>query len=203
MKGVNLQGHRLQRLTFAGRIASGLERNVMSRLALCVALLCVAISPSLQAIPQAGAAQPPSPIVSAAEAGKILPATVFFQGQSASIQARNSAGVRFAKDSYLLVALVDSSGYSSEVQQKYQGYLIAEEPIEVAGRRLAPGAYGCGFISGDQFLVMDIGGHTLLTVTSTHDAALHRPVPLQILPDGSRYRLYFGRNYVALTAPAR
>lgn len=175
----------------------------MSRLALCVALLCLAISPSLQAVPQAGAAHPPSPIVSAAEAGKILPATVFFQGQSASIQARNSAGVRFAKDSFMLVALVDSSGYSSEVQQKYQAYLITEEPIEVGGHRLAPGAYGCGFISGNQFLVMDIGGHSLFTIASTRDAALHRPVPLQITPDSDRYRLYFGRNYVELTAPAR
>jgi len=175
----------------------------MSRLVLYAALLFVAVGSPLRAVPQAVAAQSASPILSAAEAGKILPATVFFQGQSASIQARNSAGIRFAKDSFMLVALVDSSGYSSEVQQKYQAYLITEEPVEVGGRRLASGAYGCGFIEGNQFLVMDIGGHNLFTVASTRDAALHRPVPLQIVPDGSRYRLYFGRNYVDLAISAR
>ena len=175
----------------------------MSRLVLCATLLFAIIGSPLRAAPQAVAAQSALPILSAAEAGKILPATVFFQGQSASIQARNSAGIRFEKDSFMLVALVDSSGYSSEVQQKYQAYFITEKPIEVGGHRLAPGAYGCGFIAGSQFLVMDIGGHSLFTVASTRDAVLHRPVPLQIVPDGSSYRLYFGRNYIDLAIPAR
>ena len=175
----------------------------MPRLVLYATLLFVAIGSPLRAVPQAAAAQSASPILSAAEAGKILPATVFFQGQSASIQARNSSGIRFAKDSLLLVALVDSSGYSSEVQQKYQAYFITERPVEVGGHRLTPGAYGCGFIAGSQFLVMDIGGHTLFTAASTRDAVLHRPVPLQIVADGSSYRLYFGRNYVDLAIPAR
>ena len=174
----------------------------MSRLVLYSTLLFVAIGVPLRAVPQVAATQSVSPILSAAEAGKILPATVFFQGQSASIQARNSAGIRFAKDSFMLVALVDSSGYSSEVQQKYQAYFITERPIDVGGRRLAPGAYGCGFIAGNQFLVMDIGGHSLFTVASTRNALPRRPVPLEILPDGGKYRLYFGRNYVDLAIPA-
>lgn len=106
----------------------------------------------------------------------------------------------------MLVALVDTSGYSSQVQQKYQAYLITEEPIDIGGHRLAPGAYGCGFIAGDTFVVMDIGGHDLFSAKSVHDADLHRPTPLQILaaPQGNHtYRLYAGRNFVELTAPAQ
>jgi len=132
------------------------------------------------------------------EAAKFLPNEVFFRGQSAPIQARNSSGVQFAKDSLLLVTLVDTAGYSSAVQEKYQAYLITETAIDIEGHRLAPGAYGCGFLAGDAFVVMDIGGHDLFSVSSAKDADLRRPTPLQIFPttNGPGYRLYFGRNYV-------
>ena len=145
-------------------------------------------------------------ILTAPEAAKSLPSTVFFRGQSAPIQARNSSGIQFTKDSLLLVALVDTAGYSSSVQQKYQAYLITESPMEIEGNRLEPGAYGCGFIAGNTFVVMDIGGHDLFSVRSARDADLHRPTPLQVLPapDGAGYRLYVGREYVhiAQASPA-
>ena len=40
--------------------------------------------------------------LTASEAAKFLPATVFFRGQSAPIQARNSSGVQFNKNELLL-----------------------------------------------------------------------------------------------------
>jgi hypothetical protein len=141
-------------------------------------------------------------VLNATEAAKLLPTEVFFRGQSAPIQARNSGGVRFSKDAVLLATLVDTSGYSSAVQEKYQAYLITETPIEIGGHRLEPGAYGCGFIANDAFIVMDIGGHDLFTARSTRDANLHRPVPLQIMTavgDAHQYRLYAGRTFVEFT----
>jgi hypothetical protein len=137
-------------------------------------------------------------VLTAAEAVKFLPNTVFFRGQSAPIQARNSGGVQFAKDALLLITLVDTAGYSSSVQEKYQAYLITEAPIVVEGHRLDPGAYGCGFLAANTFVVMDIGGHDLFSVRSTKDADLRRPTPLQVLPSpgGVGYRLYIGRDYV-------
>ena len=172
-------------------------------------LLTIAVLP-LQAAPQAIApsttSASASTVLTAAEAGKLLPSSVFFHGQSAPVQTRNSAGVRLAKDSYVLAALVDNSGYSSQVQQKYQAYLITEEPIGLGGHHLAPGAYGFGFIAGDLFLVMDIGGHDLFSIPSTKDESLHRPTPLQILsaPEGNHhYRLYAGRNFIEFAPAAR
>jgi hypothetical protein len=85
------------------------------------------------------------------------------------------------------------------VQEKYQAYLIAETPIEIGGHHLEVGAYGCGFIANDSFIVMDIGGHDLFTAHSTHDANLRRPTPLQIVAvqgDTHKYRLYAGRSFV-------
>jgi hypothetical protein len=134
-----------------------------------------------------------------AEVGDLLPATVFFQGKTAQVQARNSGGIRFEDKSLMLVSLVDNSGYSSQVQEKYQAYLITESPLDIDGHRLLPGAYGCGFLSNGSFIVMDIGGHDLFTAQATRDSDIRRPVPLQIMaaPDQpGRYRLYAGRNFV-------
>jgi hypothetical protein len=138
-------------------------------------------------------------VLNAVEAAKIMPVSVFFRGQSASIQGRNSAGVRFGDKSLVLVSLVDTSGYSSQVQEKYQAYLITESALDIDGHQLAPGAYGCGFIGVDSFVVMDLGGHDLFAAHSTRDVDLHRPTPLQILAAPNTpgtYRLYAGRNYV-------
>jgi|HubBroStandDraft_6_1064221.scaffolds.fasta_scaffold25444_2 hypothetical protein len=167
-------------------------------------LFAIAV-PALYASSQAGypdknasGAAMETKVLTAAEATKFLPNSVFFRGQSAPIQARNSGGVQFAKDALLLVTLVDTAGYSSSVQEKYQAYLITEAPIVVEGHRLDPGAYGCGFLAANAFVVMDIGGHDLFSVRSTRDADLRRPTPLQVLPSpsGVGYRLYVGRDYV-------
>jgi len=139
-----------------------------------------------------------SKVLTATEAAKLLPGAVFFRGQSAPIQARNSGGVQFGKEAFLLISLVDTAGYSSSVQEKYQAYLITETAIDVENRRLEPGAYGCGFLSENKFVVMDIGGHDLFSVRSSRDADLRRPTPLQVLPSpgGGGYRLYVGREFV-------
>ena len=151
-------------------------------------------------LPEANAGVHPSTILTADQAANILPATVFFRGQSAALQGRNSAGVRFPDQMLMLVSLVDTSCYSSQVQSKYQAYLITESSLDTGGHRLAPGAYGCGFLNGS-FLVQDLGAHDLFTANATADSTLHRPRPLQIVaaPDSSgAYRLYAGRNYVTI-----
>lgn len=141
-------------------------------------------------------------VMKAAEVQRVLPATVFFRGQSAAVQARNSGGIIFADKRMMLVGLVDTSGYSTQVQEKYQAYLLTEIPLEIGGRRLVPGGYGCGFIAGDKFIVQDIGAHDLLTTASTKDAGLKRPTPLQVLagPNAGEFRLYAGRSFVTLRA---
>ncbi|MGC2402201.1 MAG: hypothetical protein WA510_20580 [Acidobacteriaceae bacterium] len=135
----------------------------------------------------------------------LMPATVFFRGQTASVQARNSGGVKLADGMLVLCALVDTSGYSTAVQQKYQGYFITEVTLEINGQTLRPGAYGVGFVEGSKFLVMDLGAHDLMTVNGTHDSELKRPTPLQILADNApnRYRLYINRNYVVFSSASQ
>jgi hypothetical protein len=166
----------------------------------CVTLLLCAMAASclhLSAQTTAAAAG----ILKAADVANLVPATVFFRGQVASVQARNAGGVKLPDGMLVLCALVDTSGYSTAVQQKYQGYFITEVVLDINGQLLKPGAYGVGFVEGNKFLVMDLGAHDLLTAGSTHDADLKRPMPLQILADTTpnRYRLYVNRNYVVFS----
>lgn len=136
-------------------------------------------------------------VLKPADVEKLFPATVYYDGQSAPTQLRNSGGVKFADGHYVLASLVDTSGYSTGVAAKYQGYLIAEVPLKIEGRLLPAGAYGFGFIDGDRFVVTDLGGKDALTAHSTKDTALTRPRPLEVTDDpAGGFRLYAGRSYV-------
>ena len=166
-------------------------------------LLCAAVPfPARAQTPAAATASKPLGILSKDEAGSLMPPSVFFRGLSAPIQARNAAGIRVSPDKLVLTAMVDTSGYSTSVKQRYQAYLLTELPLTIDGHALPPGAYGIGFIADDTFVVMDIGNHELLTAHSANDTALRRPTPLQILPDAAApgsFRLYSGRAYVRLS----
>ncbi len=130
------------------------------------------------------------------ELQKLVPATVFFQGQTSTTQLRNSAGLRFANSHLLLAAKVDTGGYATAVAERYQIYLLTEAPLLFAGHTLAPGAYGAGFVNG-KWLVMDLGGNQLFSVAAPTDPTLKRPVPLKIEIDGDgMYRLLSSRSYV-------
>jgi hypothetical protein len=129
---------------------------------------------------------------------KIFPERVFFRGQSAPVQFRNSGGVHFADDLYVLAGRVDSSGYSTGIKEKYQAYLLNEVTLEIAGQTLKPGAYGMGFLAGGKFVVMDLGANDVLQAASQKDAEMKRPMPLQVVATATAgtYRLCAGRDYV-------
>jgi hypothetical protein len=162
-----------------------------------VTLIFVALQlPSVLAAPPSG---PETALKATDISNKIFPDQVFFRGQVAPVQMRNTGGIRFSNDFYVLAGLVDNSGYSSDIRQKYQAYFITEVPLQVGGQKLQPGAYGVGFIAANKFIVMDIGAHDVFQVDSARDAEIKRPVPLQMLGSAGKYRLYVGRDYVDIT----
>jgi hypothetical protein len=138
-------------------------------------------------------------VLKAADVGaKLFPDRVYFRGQVGTAQMRNAGGVRYADGFLVLAALVDSSGYASGIKEKYQAYLITDVAIAIGGQTLKPGAYGCGFIDDNKFVVMDLGANDLFQVPSAKDAEIKRPIPLQFVagPESGKYRLYQGRDYV-------
>lgn len=160
---------------------------------------------SFNASAQAQAAAQPAPapgVLDRVQTAALLPHAVYFKGASATVQGRNSAGIRFPGGALTLAVLVDVSGYSSAVQQTYQGYLLNETHLRIGDKTLPPGAYGFGFVAGNRVVVLDIGGNEVLHATTIHDDKLARPNPLQIIPDASapgHYRLYLGRDYAILS----
>jgi hypothetical protein len=139
----------------------------------------------------------PAGALAATEVKTIVPATYFYRGQSATVQMRNAAGIRTKDQKYVLAALVDTSGYSTDVAEKYQGLFITEVKVKVGGSELAPGQYGFGFV-GDKFVVTDVGANDVFSVSSKVDDTLKRPVPLKISQEGGENRLYHGKKYVTL-----
>jgi len=132
-----------------------------------------------------------------AELKTILPTTFFFEGQSAPVQARNSAVIRTKEGKTILAGLVDNSGYSTDVAQKYQGFFITETPLAFGATTLAPGQYGFGFTSDGKFRVMDAAMKDVVLVATAMDDNLKRPQPLKATEDAGGYRLYAGKKYVA------
>lgn len=141
-----------------------------------------------------GAAQ----ILAREELKKAVPSSYFYAGQNAPVQMRNSAGVRNSGGKLVLAGLVDTSGYSTAIAEKYQGFLITEAKISVGGSPLEVGAYGFGFSKDGKFNVMNVAGTDVLSVDTKTDDKLVHPVPMKLEKDGSDYRLYAGKKYVVL-----
>ena len=130
---------------------------------------------------------------------KVIPSAYFFAGQSAPVQMRNSVALKTGGGHFVLAGLVDTSGYSTAIQEKYQGFFITESKLTFDGGTLEPGQYGFGFKDG-KFLVMNVAATDLLSVGTKNDDQLKHAVPLKLEKDGDGYRLYAGKNYVAFKA---
>jgi hypothetical protein len=138
-------------------------------------------------------------VVPAAEAHKLLPDAMFFQGKLLPVEPRNSEGILFPDGMYVLAALVDSSGHNTAAQGEL-GCLITEVPLNVNGHKLSAGVYGIS-LDHHRFVMMDIAAHRVFAAAPERDSILFRPRPLQIVfdPQTRSYRLYLERNYIFIS----
>jgi hypothetical protein len=162
--------------------------------ALSLTLLSSAAAQSTDQLPPEQAPH----VLSSAELKKAVPTEYFFRGQKAPVQLRNAVGFQSSVGKITLAALVDASGYSSAIQQKYQGMLITETKLTIGGSSLTPGQYGFGFTAEGKFIVMDVANNDVLNTDYQNDQAVQHPVPLKLVEEGSSYKLYAGRKWVTL-----
>jgi hypothetical protein len=113
---------------------------------------------------------------------------------------RNSAAARFGEKRHVIAALVDTSGYSSDVRAKYQGFFITDSTVTVGSKDLVAGAYGFGFSNDSKFNIFDVGGNALISAEAVKDSKLQRPRPLMMVNESDGLRLYAGRSYVVIAA---
>jgi hypothetical protein len=164
-------------------------------------LLLVALLLPLTGITSAQVANQAAGVLNQSQIQSLFPATVYFSGQMATVQIRNAGGVLWSEGKQTLFAMVDASGYSSGMREKYQFYILSDVPVEIGGKRLPAGAYGAGFLTDQGLEVMDLGGTELFHAAVLHDAGMQRPRPLQLIASGTgHYRLYLGRDYVEFSA---
>jgi hypothetical protein len=164
----------------------------MVRKAFIAVFVC---SIALSALAQSG-----PKIVDESNLKKVVPEAYFFRGMSATTQLRNSAAVHYADDFYVLAGLVDTSGYSSDVKAKYNGFFITEKTLKFGGSTLPPGQYGMGYTPEGKFHILNVAGDEVLVADIVVDEKLARPQPLKIVLDGATAKLYLGKKYVSFTA---
>lgn len=167
--------------------------NNWKRYSIQAAFVLVACS-----VPTFVAAQDQADILLASELARVVPPGFYFQGLSAPTQIRNSAAARWGKNRHVIAGLIDTSGYSSEVRAKYEGFLITDSDITIDGKTLKTGAYGFGFSKDGKLNIMDLAGDQILSAATTKDSKLQRPRPLMMSQDGGQVRLYSGRDYALI-----
>src|SRR5215218_4136561 len=147
-------------------------------------------------LPAAALAQGWPRVLEGAELERVVPQGFYFEGQSAATQVRNAAAAQLGPRRFVMAGLVDTSGYSSDVQARYQGFIVTDSAVMIGGARLATGAYGFGFTSDGWLNVMDVGGRRVLSVRTRNDEGLPRPRPLMMMNARNGIRLYSGRSFV-------
>ena len=138
-------------------------------------------------------------ILNEAAARRIVPSSFYFAGQSAPTQIRNSAVALLGADRRIIAGLVDTSGYSTEISGKYEGFLITDSPVKVGGKTLGTGAYGFGFSTDGKLHIFDLSSREIMAVETKNDAEMKRPRPLMMNVAADGVRFYKGKNYALIT----
>jgi hypothetical protein len=155
------------------------------------------------AVVGAASAQRRAAVLEGEDLTRVVPTSFYFEKQSAPTQMRNASAVQWGRGeraSLVIAGLVDTSGYSSEVRAKYQGFFIADAPVTVGGRVLPTGAYGFGFTGNGRIRIFDVGGRQVLNAPASKDSRMQRPRPLMFTTEYGDVRLYSGRDYAVVSA---
>ena len=135
-----------------------------------------------------------------------LPAQFYLEGNAIPTEKRNSSLLTTPSGHRFLTGLLDTSGYSSQVQMKYMGFIINEAPLTLCGKPLGAGSFGFGMKSpagnspADATLFLyDQGGKEVSQCMVKKDMALQHPVPLQVILKGEKAaNLALGRYIVEI-----
>jgi hypothetical protein len=128
----------------------------------------------------------------------------YLEGNSIPTEKRNAALIKTAAGARVEFALLDTSGYSSQIQQKYSGMVISEGDVTVGGVKLGVGSFGFGTRfphpagADGQVFFYDQAGKQIGQCTAKRDPAAKAPRPLQVTVSGGTTRLYLGVYAVEL-----
>jgi hypothetical protein len=135
---------------------------------------------------------------------KAVPNDFYLEGNRIPVEKRNAALLKNGKGARVVVGLIDTAGYSSQIKQKYIGMLITETKISVCGTSLDVGSYGFGLerpaatSSADaQFKIYNQAGEKLGECASKKDDSIKVAKPLAVVK-GDPAKLELGKYVIEI-----
>ena len=137
-----------------------------------------------------------------------LPKDFYLEGNAIPTEKRNAALLMSPSGHRLVAALIDTAGYSSQVQEKYMGLIINEGPVVVCGKALGVGSFGIGMKRPSEqsnadadFFLYDQAGNKVSQCAAKKDKDLQHPMPLQVVLKGEKTALLYLGRYVVEIKP--
>jgi len=135
-----------------------------------------------------------------------IPNDFYLEGNRFPVEKRNAALLKTPAGARLILALVDTTGYSSQVKQKYIGMVITEGKVSMCNVPLSVGSYGFGLekpaptsTEDAKFFLYNQAGQEVGECGAKKDSAVKQPKPLNIvLSKEAGARLYLNRYFLDL-----
>ena len=135
---------------------------------------------------------------------KALPRSFYLEGNAIPIERYHAVLLQKGPRQQVLIGLLATSGYSSDIRQKYIGMLITEAPVWLGAIHLGVGSYGFGLSKAPGashaliFHVYNQAGQSQGTAKAVWDAAMRHPTPLRVLVQGTKVFIFMGRHKLVL-----
>jgi hypothetical protein len=162
-------------------------------------LILVAIA-ILMSIPGSTFAQGAFEQMSGKAFDSAIPNDFYLEGNRIPVERRNAALLKTPAGARLVFALIDTTGYSSQIQQKYIGMVISEGKVSICDVPLSVGSYGFGLDRpAGKFFLYNQAGEKVGDCAAQKDNTVKQPKPLNIaLSKETGARLYLGRYFIEL-----
>lgn len=135
---------------------------------------------------------------------RAVPTDFYLEGEHIPVEKRNAAVLKNGKGARVVVALLDTSGYASQIKEKYTGMLITETRLSVCGHEIGVGSYGFGLerqpsAAEAPFRIYNQAGEKVGECTAKRDIGVKQPKPLAVnTAQGGAARLCLGRFVVEI-----
>jgi hypothetical protein len=137
---------------------------------------------------------------------RAVPADFYLEGNRIPVEKRNAVLLKTGKGARVVIALIDTTGYSSQIQQKYIGMLITETNLSVCGNSIGVGSYGFGLErpaaasnADAHFQIYNQAGEKVGECSAPKDQNLKQPRPLAVVTSRQEAaELYLGRYAVEI-----
>lgn len=137
---------------------------------------------------------------------RAVPNDFYLEGNRIPVEKHNAALLKTPRGARVVVALIDTAGYSSQIKQKYIGMLITESRLSVCGNSIGVGSFGFGLdrppanSSGPAtFKLYNQAGEKVGECSARRDDNIKQPRPLGVAtPSGAPARLELGKYVIEI-----